>query len=804
MTDHAARKRLRNEALSLSKLNHPNIATVFDFDSCSEIDFIVMELITGKSLSEQLKGGNLSEAEAFQYADQILEGLKEAHEHGIAHYDLKPSNIMLARSGQLKLLDFGIARLVRAGEMISTQSQEEIARFGGTLPYMAPETLRGNPTDTRADIWSFGVLLFQMVAGTLPFDGCTPFEISSAILHQSPRPLPSHSSACLKRAISGCLVKDPAQRFQSICELETTLRIPAAKSMANVRSRRSYIAGSIFAVLIVVAFGVALRFVKVAPKAPSPQPLQLAILQLSPANPESSETMALGAGLVETLTAQLARSSAYRSVQVIPSSEIRSKHVMTLRDAHQELGADLALEFGIHRVGDRVRVNYLLLDAKTDKQLRGDTVTTALSESFELEDRVTQSVVAALQSQSDPTINDVRAPFATKNAAAYTWYLKGQGYLRGQHTSDDIDQAIDAFKRALVEDGVFGMAYAGLGESYWSKYELEHNSTMVELATNSCKSAVELSPGMAGGYICLGTVFNGTGHYERGAEQFTKALSLDPIDDDALAGVATAYEAAGKNEAAENALSRAIELRPQYWRNYNLLGANYVRQGKYRNAAEMFQKVTELVPKGFRGYSNLGGAYIFEGNYPDAIAALQKSIGIRPTGDAYSNLATAYFHLRQFDDAAHIYQKAIDLQPTDYTVYGNSADALYYAGKHDEAKIEYQRAIALGKQQLEVNSNDVSVLSDLADYYSMNSDRERAVVYVERALKLAPRNPQVLFEAALVYGKIGQLPRSIQLLRESFIEGYSRTEARDSPALDELRRNPEVEAVFRSDDLVKR
>jgi len=791
VADGSARQRFRNEALALSSLNHPNIATIFDFDYEQGMDFIVMEFISGCSLAEKLAMGPLVEKEALSLGVQILEGLREAHAHGMAHHDLKPSNLMVTNAGHLKILDFGLAKLIQPADKISTQSHLQIKEFAGTLPYMAPEVLRGDVCDTRIDIWSFGVVFFQMTTGKLPFDGHTPFEISSAILRGDPPKIPTSLPFLFKTVLSTCLARDPTVRFPTAGAVLDSLQGDKLLFEPPIlsRARRPLLLYMVAFVLLVI--GLALYFRRRETSQVPPLPLNLAILPLT-SSPEPPEVTAFGNGLVETLTVQMGKLGASQSVHVIPITEARSKGVVTTEDAAREFGAQLGLAVGVHRAGEMIRVNYLLVEAKTHKQLAGDTITAPISDPFELEDRVARSVTRALQLRLDPGGNRIPIWFGTSNPAAYQLYLQGRGYLQEQHNAENIEKAIVVFRQALSQDAAFAEAYAGLGESYWNKYEMKHDPTLVKLAIESCKSSIQLQAQSAEAYICLGTVFNGTGQYVFASEQFKKAFSIDSSSDTAIAGLAAAYQNLGDRAAAESAFIQAIQLRPQYWRNYNMLGAFYIREARYDRAADMFREVTRLSPDGFRGYSNLGGTYIYMGNYADAIVALGRSLEIRPTGDAYSNLATSYFHLRRFEDAVRTYKKAIELEPSDYTLQGNMAAALYYSGHSIEAADAYKHAIALAEKQIAVNPRDASLLSDLGGYHSMLRERKAAIELTSSALILSPRDPNVLFQAALVYSELGDANQAIALLRKAFEVGYSRNDARDSPVLDKLRTNPEV------------
>jgi len=255
LADEQARKRFRREAEALSKLNHPHIATVHDFDTQDGVDFIVMELVAGEALDDRLKTGPLPEKVISRLGEQTASALEEAHEHGIIHRDLKPANIRLTPKGQVKILDFGIARLRQpAGVEATTQSFAETQVLAGTLPYMSPEQLRGEPVDARSDLYSFGVVLFEMATGERPFQEKLPTALSDAILHQAPpapRTVNHRVSAGLENIILKCLEKEPENRYQSAKELGVDLRrLGSRLPQVTAQPRASGVTGFRYVALI--------------------------------------------------------------------------------------------------------------------------------------------------------------------------------------------------------------------------------------------------------------------------------------------------------------------------------------------------------------------------------------------------------------------------------------------------------------------------------------------------------------------------------------------------------------------------
>jgi serine/threonine-protein kinase len=803
LTDDTSRKRFRKEAIALAKLNHPNIAAVYEFNTQDGVDFIAMELVCGVTLSKLCESSILSK-HLLGVAKQIALAIEEAHDHGIVHGDLKPSNVMETTKNQIKVLDFGLARPFRVSDTAQTESLSEIRGAVGTLSYMAPEVLRGRSADNRSDIWSLGVLLYEMCTRRLPFTGKTTFEVSSAILKESPARIPKTVPPRFRSFLLKCLQKEPSLRYQNAREVVQALESiqPEASVLGrDVKGRRGVLGFALLAICIVallVTTSVRWRLGHWLFTRTAPQERQLAVLAL-PVSANEPEIAAFSNGLTETLAARLIQLSGNHPLQVIPASEVRAKGVTTLREAQQEFGVNMGLEIQLRRSGEMVRVNYSLVDAQTHRQLGGDTITARATDVFAVEDKVADSVVKSLQIELRPEERRLLTVHGTTEPAAYDYYLQGRGYLQEFQKQENVESAITVFSHALEKDPNFSLAYAGLGEAYWRRYELEKQNQWAKQAREACEKAASLDADQAESHLCLGLVFNGTGHYQQAVTQFQRAVQSDSTNDDAIRGLASGYAKMGRLDEAEKAYQVATEARPHYWRNYNSLGALYISEGHYLEATKMFSRVIDLAPDSFRGYSNLGGAYVLLGQYSAAITALNRSVEIRPTVDALSNLATAYFHLRRFDDAARNYEEATKLNGQDYVVWGNLADAYHYSGKRQtESVAAYRKAIALAKLKLEINPNDPAVLGDLASYSSMLGNRADAIMYIDRALQLEQRDdPDVLFSAVMVHNQFGETNAALQLLSRALDAGFSPSTVADAPALDNLHSNPAFQQLLR-------
>lgn len=815
--------RLLREGQRASALNHPNIAGVYDvLEEHGEV-LLVMEYVQGQTLRDRLSGP-MKPQEFLPIAMECASALAAAHEKGILHSDIKPENIMLTPDGHVKLLDFGVARRVATADdttrSMSLQNLSMQGPVGGTLAYMAPEVLVGGTPDLRADVFSLGLVFYEMLAGKHPFrDGSSVTPAEFRIVQQDAPPLPKLDSRIgepLARVVAKSLQREPASRYPSARPLYADLLAISEGSkpkFARIAGRKY--SGRVIAAVgllgLLIAFGISLLFPAVRAKLATwghlasnspastvpglPDRKVLAVLPFQ-SQDAPSNISELGNGLVQTLTAKLARLGSDHSLQVISPGELRARNVSRVEQARQEFGATLGLQLSLQRSGDLVRVAYSLLDAKTGKVLRANTMDAPLNDPFSLEDQVTTGAAYALGLELRPDERRELASHGTGSPEAYSYYLLGRGYA--EKGPESADGAITLFKHALQLDPNYGLAEAELGTAYWSKYQSSKDSKYVSKARQSCSRAVNLGNAGAAGHLCLGVLENGTGNYKKAVDEFTRAIQLDPDLDEAYLGEASAYQSLGKLNEAEKVYQRVIELRPNYWKGYNLLGIFYCRQSQYDQCAAMFRKVVDLTPESFRGYANLGAVYLAEGKYADAIQPLNQSLQIRPTAATYSNLGTAYFHLRRFSEAATAYRQATHLNDRDYQFWGNLGEALHFAGSLQEAANAYRKGIVLAEEARRINPRDPEVFSFLANYYVMIGDRSEALKNLDQALLYGKADKEILFGAALVYNRLGETGPALEWLRKALLAGYSPTTVKESPDLDNLRKDPRYEALLQA------
>ena len=803
-SDPEARRRILREAQRASALSSEHIASVYDVVEDRDELFLVMEYVEGVTLRRRLQSaGHLTLDSFLHIAVQSAEALVEAQQKGIVHRDLKPDNIMLTGADHVKILDFGLARRLPVSDPVAMTASAESQSLGcvGTPGYMAPEVLLEQEMDGRADIFSLGIVFYEMLTGQHPFETKRLIGTTDHILHHQPPPMGKLVDGVpegLERIVSRMLAKDPRGRYASAADLLVDLRVLQGDvshqslwlSHPQIRRPLKSATRPSLALLLVV---LALSTIPWPTKPPLPEKKNLAVLPFVPAA-DDPEARAFSRGLTQTLTAKLTQLTDRYPIQVVSPSEIGKLSTASVAQARSELGVNLVLEGSFHQSGSRTRVVYNLVDARTQRVLRADTITADTADPFVLEDRVVDSAVHALDLELNAQERNALATHGTSQPAAYDFYLRGRGYLQEYQKPENVESAIELFHRALESDPKFALAYAGLGESYWQKYEVSHDREWVAKALEACQLA-----GSGGyGYACLGTVYNGTGKYEEAATEFQRAVQADATSDDAYRGLAFAYEHMGKMEEAEKTYRSAIRVRPEYWAGYNWLGGFLYRQGRYEEAAREFTQVTELAPDNFRGYNNLSGAYIALGRYADAVPPCERSIGMRPTADAYSQMGTVYFYLRRFPEAALAYERAVKMDERERYLWGNLGDAYYWIpGRRQESVPAYRMALALGEEQLRVNPRNPILLSYLSLYRAMLGEKEAARADLKQALVLAPGNPEVRFNGALVANQLGDQSRAVAWLRQALDAGLQADQIRNNPNFDNLRSSQPFQELLR-------
>ena len=801
--DESARRRFRQEALTLARLNHSNIETLYSFESDGDKDFLVMEYIRGVTLASKLSAGPLGEPELIEYATQLASALEAAHKEGVIHRDLKPSNILITPGGQLKMLDFGLARLLITDWQSTTAT--DLPGISGTLPYVAPEDLsESHNVDARSDLYSCGVVMYEMATALRPYTGDSVASLLRAILENEPIPIRSLNSAIspeLDAIIRKAMDRNPALRYQSACELKVDLQRlvsarkierPVAPPQALLRSRWLMVP----LLLLVLLTGAVLRWGIRPPTPPANVPRVVAVLPFEAVG-GASDNQVLCRGLTDLLTTRLTQISKQYGVEVVPASEVRTQGVNSITTARQKLGVTLIVEGSWDFAGKQVM--YSLVDAQSRRNVSAEFVKANIDDLLSVEHKVADNLLNMVAGELRPKNQNSQIADSNSRPDAYQYYVRGVGYLQDYQDVGSLQSAIALFHSALEHDPSFAAALAGTGEAYWRLFEETKDASFITKAVEACHRAAQLNNNLASVHTTLGLIAQGQSKDDEAVKDFQRAIALDDTSDAAYRGLAISYEALGKAADAESVYRRAIEMRKDYWGGYSALGAFYYKNARYADAAVQFHRVIELAPENVRGYSNLSAAYVQLGKSDQAEELLRKSLAIQPSYRAYANLATIYFFQSRYSEAAQMYEKALQLNDRDGRVWRNLGDAYYWAPKQrDKSASAYQHAADLLRAQLKINPQDPSLLAELALCQSMLGKSAEAIDLIHHARERSPSDPELSFRTAEIYEQSSDHAAALEWLSKAIKQGYPTADVQRDPTFESLRENARYKQIMQA------
>jgi len=674
LEDETARKRFRSEALALSKLNHPHIATIYDFDTQEEMDFLVMEYVAGATLKEKLAGGPLSEKEIVRLGAQIADALEAAHEQGIIHRDLKPGNIALTGKDQVKVLDFGLAKLLHRdddlAEAATVESLTRTAEITGTVPYMAPEQLRGEPADARSDIYALGTVLYEMAAGQRPFQAKSFPALTDAIFHQAPASLSSlqpNLTPRLEETILKCLEKDPGYRYQSVREVLVDLRRLAAPTTVTMarpparRRRRSLLAGAGVAALLLIGLAVGLSVPAVRDRllgAPGPRVItSLAVLPLENLSGDPEQEY-FADGMTEALITDLSKIGALKVIS--RTSAMRYKGARKpLPEIAAELKVDALIEGTVLHVGDRVRITAQLIEAATDQHLWAQSYERDMKDVLHLQGEVARAIAEEIQAKLSPQEQTRLSTARAVKPQAYEAYLKARYNWNKRHR-EAVLEGLRYFEEAIEIDPTYALAHVGVADSYavmganqWlapgqalpkakaaARDALELDDTLAEAHTTLAlvlqsewdwegaereyERALGLNPGYAVAHQWYSVLLSETGKHERALAGARRAAELDPLSPTIAMNVGQALYMARRYEEARRAFSRMLEEHPDFFPTRYYLGGIHVQGGQLAEGIAELQKAAALSSDDTQVMAALGYAYARAGREAEARGVLQE------------------------------------------------------------------------------------------------------------------------------------------------------------------------------------
>jgi non-specific serine/threonine protein kinase len=659
--DPQAIERFRREARAASALNHPNICTIHDIDEDKGRAFIVMELLEGQTLKHRIDGKPMDAAEVIDLGIQIAEGLEAAHSKGIVHRDIKPANLFITARGQAKILDFGLAKLgssrVERGEnlgvtagataSLAVDSLTSPGTSVGTVAYMSPEQARGEEIDARSDLFSLGVVLYEMATGAAPFAGSSPALIYNGILNTTPAPATKANPRVppgLEAILNKALEKDPDLRCQTAAELkadlkrlkrdlETGRRAAAEKPAATAAAHPSAAGQKLVAVLYFENQGGA------------------------------KEDEYFRDGMTEDIITELSKIG---QLQIFPRSEIlpfRDK-VVTAPQVGQQLGAGYVLEGSIRRAGSRVRVTARLVEIATRLSVWSERYDRQMDDVFAIQEEIARSIAQALRITLSPQEEKVMARKPTENAQAYDFYLRGRNYTR----RENLDYALQMFEQAIKLDPNFALAHAGIATVCGLVFELRDQAPKwLEKGQAACDRATALAPDLAEVNASRARMFYAQKKWEEAYLSALRAIERKPDCEGAWNVLGRALFASDRWEEAAAFANRAIEANGDDYNVYIPYGQTLRRLGRKDEAARIdalmvraLRQQLELSPEDVRARILLANRLAESGDSDEAIRHLETAVALRPNdGNTIYNAACTYGLLERRAEALDTFKKAV-------------------------------------------------------------------------------------------------------------------------------------------------
>ena len=767
--DAAAHDRLVSEARAASQLNHANVVAIHAIEETENHLFIVMEYVEGDSLRDLIKSGKIDTDTAIDYAKQILEGLGAAHEKDLVHRDIKTDNIKVTTRGQVKVLDFGLAR--SAGAV-------DTSRYGssaGTPAYMAPEQVHGEKSDHRSDLFSFGVVLYEMLTGSRPFKGQHESAITYSIVNEDPDPLNVTRpglAAGLQPIVDKLLAKDRADRYQSAAAALADLRRggDGATPHRAQRSNRRISPVLLITALLVIVIGLAYLFrggdepVVVAVEQGR---IMLVVLPFENLGPAEDEYFA--DGITEEITTRLAKVGELGVISRKSAMKYKDSE-KTLKEIGTDLDVDYALEGSVRwdKSGEtnRVLIFTQLIRVSDDTHLWADRFDRVYDQIFALQAEIAEDVAEALNVTLLEPERAAMAVAPTDNMEAYDFYLKGREVYDRAADLDDFETASRLLEQAVKLDSTFSLAHALLARFYTNDHFNNRfpDQPSLEQGRRAARAALRHNPDGPEGHVAMGYYhYYGSRDYEHALAEFEVAKKMEPNDGAMLQAMGFVQRRQGDWDHAYENLRRALELDPTSLDLYGNVIETALYLRRFGDADRYIEMATELAPQylAFRIYTAVR-LMLDPGDIEGALAVMDELE--REFGNAVASPFKINLELMAGEYDA-ILDRIPDL-PTVQRIYGEADSANYYTVKglvldlqggldveSMQARAYYDSARTVWERQLESRPDDPDILNQLGYTYAGLRNKEKAYYYSDRAVEVMPMSRDALTGVNLLEGK---------------------------------------------------
>jgi eukaryotic-like serine/threonine-protein kinase len=824
-------KRFEQEARAVAALSHPNVLAIHDVGTHEAIPYLVTELLEGESLRDRLKAGGLTVRKAVETAVQIAQGLAAAHEKGIVHRDLKPGNVFVTKDGQVKILDFGLARLAQPeipsdphAKTLPGEPATESGAVLGTMGYTSPEQLRGERADARSDIFAFGCVLYEMLAGTSPFLKATGAETVTAIMSEDPVPLSGTGrviAPALQEIVSRCLEKRPADRFSSAHDLALALRAesPALMEFPAVRRAWRVVGLALGGVTVLAVTGVlVLKFMHSAPSARAAGPPKIVVLPFE--NLGAPEDAYFAAGMTEEITSRLANVQGLGVISRTSAVEYNRKG-KTVKQIGSDLGVDYVLEGSVRwdrGAGreSRVRITPQLIRVADDTHVWADRYERVIADIFAMQSEVAENAVKAMGVTLLPHEQTKLKAVSTNDLEAYDLYLRGQELYYDSRDRRVVEGSLQMYQAAVDRDSRFAQALAGLARSHLLMYWLHYDGSQERLTKGkeAAERAVELRPDFAESHAALGWYFyQGLLDYPRALSEFSAALKIQPNSSDALSGVAYVLRRQGHWADSAEQLSKALELDPKNFHLLENFGESCILARRYADADRAFGRAIAMSPQSADPYGGKAWLQVqWHGDVEKAHAVLEEARRVAGLKDDLGYVARSALEvalarrdyqaaLRQLESETRL---AIEGQRQYSPISLLRGEVQMLAGQSDLARQSFDTARLELEQKITQDPNDSRFRSSLGIALAGLGRRMETVREAKAGSDLMPASKDAyraldrLEDLALVYTMAGQTSDAIAQLDDLLARsGYLTSHVlRLDPRWDPLRSDPRFQALL--------
>lgn len=792
--------RFRHELQLASLVSHRNIVRIHDLGEVQGVKFISMAYVDGLDLHDVIsQERRLSLPRTLEIARQLCAALDAAHSEGVVHRDLKPRNILIDKTGHVYISDFGLAKSIIDDASLDSMTMSN--EFLGTPLYMSPEQIEAHHVDHRTDLYSLGLILYEIVTGDLPFSGRSSLQIMHSRMTQMPKDpkvlvpdLPEWFTAIIAK----CLAKDPQMRYQSAAEILRDLEAGRAprRSLRDRLPRPNRTWALVAASALIATFTTlaipSLRNRMFGHSAGSGQGTYLAILPFRPLG-DSTELKFRSEGVVEALGAKL---FPLKEVHLIsPSVVDRADKSVPLDQLARELGANRLLTGTVQFTSDRLQLVVSLWDGDKKNEIWRKSFQCMPNSLLATEDDIYNALVDKLAVKLSDAEVARGAARPTEDSAAYDLYLRGRSLMRGKADIATYTDALGLFEAAGAKDYRFARAYAGIAEGSFALYRLTKDPSWMQKGMAAAQHAVDLDRRLPEVHLAAGIAYVDTGKTDEAVAEFRQAIDLAPNSDECYRRLGSAYLRTGKLDLALKNYDKAVQINPYFWRNYNQLGAAYLKAHDRPKALAAFQKVTQLQPDYAGGYANMGYVYYMSGDWDKCGPQFRKALELEKSAVNYQNLGTFALYSGNASEAVQLLEQASVLGRDDPTNFSNLADAYFVTGQQDKAIFDYKKAIELAYQAFKLNPKDGQMLGSIAVNYAKIGDPQEAETFIHRARAIDPSDNQIAYDEAIIEQLAGRTPEALKALRESVKLGYPVRVAAHEPYFKSLRSTPEFQEL---------